>query len=75
MIQFALRNSSYLDVAKYFYKVWETPMIKEEVEGKGREVSHFLFGVRIDVLMHIFRLWKTLFITWFLLHMTTSSPT
>lgn len=38
MIQFALRHNSYLDVAKYFHKVWETPVIKDETEGRGREV-------------------------------------
>ncbi|KAG9043810.1 hypothetical protein FS837_009112 [Tulasnella sp. UAMH 9824] len=37
MIQFALRHSSYLDVAKYFHKIWDTPMIKEETEGRGKE--------------------------------------
>ncbi|KAG8970673.1 hypothetical protein FRC03_004055 [Tulasnella sp. 419] len=37
MIQFALHSSAYLDVAKYFYKIWETPIIKEEVDGRGRE--------------------------------------
>jgi len=37
MIQFALRQAAYLDVAKYFHKVWETPMIKEEVDGRGKE--------------------------------------
>ncbi|KAG8896815.1 hypothetical protein FRB99_008622 [Tulasnella sp. 403] len=37
MIQFALRHSAYLDVAKYFHKIWETPVIKEEEEGRGRE--------------------------------------
>lgn len=38
MIQFALHHASYLDAAKYFYKVWETPIIKEEVDGRGKEV-------------------------------------
>jgi len=37
MIQFALRYSNYLDVAKYFHKVWDTPVIKEETEGRGKE--------------------------------------
>ena len=39
MIQHALHQSSYLDVAKYYYKVWETPSIKEDVEDKGRAVG------------------------------------
>lgn len=39
MIQHALHQSSYLDVAKYYQKVWETPSIKEDVTDKGRIVS------------------------------------
>ncbi|KZV91331.1 PCI-domain-containing protein [Exidia glandulosa HHB12029] len=37
MIQFSLHYNSYLDVAQYWYKVWETPYIKEDASGKGRE--------------------------------------
>jgi len=37
MIQFALNQSTYLDAAKYYYKVWETTSIKEDEQGKGRE--------------------------------------
>ncbi|KAL0951456.1 hypothetical protein HGRIS_008145 [Hohenbuehelia grisea] len=36
MIQYALQQSQYLDVAKYYYKVWETPSIKEDVGNKGK---------------------------------------
>ncbi|THH18560.1 hypothetical protein EW146_g2441 [Bondarzewia mesenterica] len=36
MVQHGLRNSAYLDVAKYYHKVWETPSIKEDVSVKGR---------------------------------------
>lgn len=39
MMQHALHHSAYLDVAKYYYKVWETPSIKEDVSGKGKTVS------------------------------------
>jgi 26S proteasome regulatory subunit N5 len=39
MIQHALHQNSYLDVAKYYYKVWETPSIKEDVADKGRAVG------------------------------------
>lgn len=39
MIQHALHHDSYLDVAKYYYKVWETPSIKEDVSDKGKAVS------------------------------------
>ena len=38
MIQYALQHDAYLDVAKYYYKVWETPSIKEDVADKGRAV-------------------------------------
>lgn len=38
MVQHALQQASYLDVAKYYYKVWETPSIKEDVSGKGKAV-------------------------------------
>jgi 26S proteasome regulatory subunit N5 len=38
MIQHALHNDSYLDAAKYYEKVWQTPSIKEDVNGKGRTV-------------------------------------
>ena len=38
MIQYALHQSSYLDAAKYYHKVWETPTIKEDVNGRGKEV-------------------------------------
>ncbi|KAH8119944.1 26S proteasome non-ATPase regulatory subunit 12 [Phellopilus nigrolimitatus] len=37
MIQYALHGSEYLDVAKHYHKIWETPTIKEDVTGKGRE--------------------------------------
>lgn len=39
MIQHALHGSAYLDCAKYYYKVWETPSIKEDVDDKGKAVS------------------------------------
>ena len=42
MIQHALHGDSYLDVAKYYYKVWETPSIKEDVNDKGRAVCALL---------------------------------
>ena len=40
MIQHALRHSEYLDVAKYYQKVWETPSVKEDVNGAGKQVSN-----------------------------------
>lgn len=39
MIQHALHQSSYLDVAKYYHKVWETPSIKDDVNDKGKAAS------------------------------------
>jgi 26S proteasome regulatory subunit N5 len=39
MIQHALHHDSYLDVAKYYYKVWETPSIKEDTTNKGKAVG------------------------------------
>ncbi len=50
MIQYALYQSAYLDAAKYYYKVWETPSIKEDVDGRGREVSRFWPSVRLQTL-------------------------
>jgi hypothetical protein len=41
MIQHALKHDSYLDVTKYYYKVWETPSIKEDETDKGRTVRSF----------------------------------
>ncbi|CDO73463.1 hypothetical protein BN946_scf185013.g98 [Trametes cinnabarina] len=46
MIQYALQQSSYLDAAKYYYKVWETPTIKEDVNGRGRvALEHIVYYV------------------------------
>lgn len=46
MIQYDLNHSEYLSAAKHFYKVWETPSIKAEEQGRGREVvySHWILG-------------------------------
>lgn len=38
MIQHALHQTAYLDAANYYYKVWETPSIKEDVNDKGKTV-------------------------------------
>ncbi|RDX51116.1 PCI-domain-containing protein [Lentinus brumalis] len=46
MIQYALYQSAYLDAAKYYYKVWETPSIKEDVDGRGREaLEHIVYYI------------------------------
>ena len=58
MVQHALQHASYLDVAKYYYKVWETPSIKEDVSGKGKAVcgpcSEYIYHLRsLQALEHI----------------------
>ena len=42
MIQYALHESAYLDAAKYYHEIWETATVKEDVTGKGREVSELM---------------------------------
>ena len=39
MIQYALHQTAYLDVAKHYYKIWETPSIKADEADKGRQVG------------------------------------
>ncbi|KAH7914787.1 hypothetical protein BJ138DRAFT_999316 [Hygrophoropsis aurantiaca] len=62
MIQQALQQSAYLDVAKYYEKVWDTPSIKED-ESKGRAaLEHIVYYVVLaphnneqsDMLHHLF---------------------
>ena len=38
MIQHSLRHSSYLEVAKSYYKIWEMPSVQEDQEGAARVV-------------------------------------
>ncbi|CCM04205.1 uncharacterized protein FIBRA_06371 [Fibroporia radiculosa] len=46
MIQYALKQSAYLDAAKHYHKVWETPSVKEDVVGRGREaLEHIVYYV------------------------------
>ncbi|EKM84184.1 hypothetical protein AGABI1DRAFT_81883 [Agaricus bisporus var. burnettii JB137-S8] len=63
MMQHALHSSAYLDVAKYYYKVWETPSIKEDVNGKGKTaLEHIVYYVVLaphnneqsDMLHHLY---------------------
>jgi len=63
MIQHALHQNNYLDVAKYYYKVWETPSIKEDTEDKGKAaLEHIVYYVVLaphnneqsDMLHHLF---------------------
>jgi 26S proteasome regulatory subunit N5 len=39
MIQHSLRHSSYLDVAKSYYKIWEMPSVQEDQESAARVVG------------------------------------
>ncbi|KAF9477529.1 26S proteasome non-ATPase regulatory subunit 12 [Pholiota conissans] len=63
MIQHALHHDSYLDVAKYYYKIWETPSIKEDVSDKGKTaLEHIVYYIVLaphnneqsDMLHHLF---------------------
>ncbi|KIM88567.1 hypothetical protein PILCRDRAFT_813522 [Piloderma croceum F 1598] len=46
MVQHALRNNAYLDVAKYYHKVWETPSIKDDENDKGKAaLEHIVYYV------------------------------
>ncbi|KAF5384842.1 hypothetical protein D9615_001357 [Tricholomella constricta] len=63
MIQHALHQNNYLDVAKYYYKVWETPSIKDDTEDKGKAaLEHIVYYVVLaphnneqsDMLHHLF---------------------
>jgi 26S proteasome regulatory subunit N5 len=51
MIQHALHQSEYLDVAKYYYKVWETPSIKEDENDKGKAVRIILLIYSVFCLL------------------------
>lgn len=42
MIQYALHNRDYLDAAKHYHKIWETPSVKDDTAEKGREVCTLL---------------------------------
>jgi len=46
MIQYALHNREYLDAAKHYHKIWETPSVKDDTTEKGREaLSHVVYYV------------------------------
>ncbi|KAI0041896.1 26S proteasome non-ATPase regulatory subunit 12 [Auriscalpium vulgare] len=49
MVQYGLRHHAYLDVANYYYKVWETPSIKEDTNGKGKAaLEHIVYYVALS---------------------------
>lgn len=46
LIQHALHSSAYLDAAKHYHKIWETPSVKEDESGKGRvALEHIVYYV------------------------------
>jgi len=46
MIQHALHGRSYLDCAKYYHKIWETPSVKEDDKDKGKAaLEHIVYYV------------------------------
>jgi len=46
MIQFALHGSHYLDAAKYYHTIWETPSIREEANGTGKQaLEHVVYYI------------------------------
>ena len=75
MVQYGLRHHAYLDVAKYYHKVWETPSIKEDVGGKGKTVSLTFLNLNVPELDTFSRHSNTLFTMSLLLHTTTNSLT
>ncbi|EGO04343.1 hypothetical protein SERLA73DRAFT_173737 [Serpula lacrymans var. lacrymans S7.3] len=63
MIQHALHQCAYIDAAKYYYKIWETPSIKVDANGKGRSaLEHIVYYVVLsphnneqsDILHHLY---------------------
>ncbi|KAF8274010.1 hypothetical protein EI94DRAFT_979582 [Lactarius quietus] len=49
MVQYGLRHHAYLDVAKYYHKVWETPSIKEDEHDKGKTaLEHIVYYVALS---------------------------
>jgi hypothetical protein len=74
MVQYGLRHHAYLDVAKYYHKVWETPSIKD-VGGKGKTVSLTFLNLHVPDLDVFSRHSNTLFTMSLLLHTTTNSLT
>lgn len=76
MVQYGLHSHAYLDVAKYYHKVWETPSIKEDVTGKGKTVSSDLPYRPIELDLDVsLRHSNTSFTMLLSLHMTTNSLT
>ena len=60
MVQYGLRHHAYLDIAKHYHKVWETPSIKEDVQDKGKTVRGDSITPASQPDMSL-RLWSTLF--------------
>lgn len=75
MIQHALKHKDFLDVTKYYYKVWETTSIKEDENGKGKEVSWIVLPFRCFLTNLDYRHWNTSSTTLSWLLTQTSNPT
>ena len=74
MIQYALNHSQYLDAAKYYHKVWETPTIKAEETGRGKEVSSQLCAcVLTTIYIRYFDRHLNISCTMSFSHLTTTS--
>ncbi|KAF8579030.1 hypothetical protein K439DRAFT_1395051 [Ramaria rubella] len=63
MIQYSLHQTAYLEVAKHYYKIWETPSIKGDEAGKGRQALEYIVyyvvlashdNEQSDMLHHLF---------------------
>ncbi|KAI0734653.1 PCI-domain-containing protein [Fomitopsis betulina] len=64
MIEYALKHDAYLDVAKYYHTVWETPSVKADEKARGREaLEHIAYYIVLashdneqsDMLHRVFR--------------------
>ncbi|KAH9836990.1 PCI-domain-containing protein [Rhodofomes roseus] len=64
MILYALKHDAYLDVAKYYHTVWETPSVKADEKIRGQEaLEHIAYYIVLaphdneqsDMLHRIFR--------------------
>ncbi|KAH9937230.1 PCI domain-containing protein [Fomitopsis serialis] len=64
MIQYALKHDAYLDVAKYYHTVWETPAVKADEKTRGPQaLEHIAYYIVLaphdneqsDMLHRIFR--------------------
>ncbi|KAJ7596844.1 hypothetical protein C8J56DRAFT_1000939 [Mycena floridula] len=45
MIQYSLHHDEYLDVAKHYYKIWETPSVKADAKKGTEALEHIVYYV------------------------------